>query len=103
MSRNSSLKVDPKTPVQGRISSSNTPHTSSTGWIIRFFPTFGFPRPERTRIAGVWIAPPPTATARARTVSLCPSAVVASTPFASPFSIRTFSTGALTTIRAPAS
>ena len=54
-------------------------------------------------IAGVLIAPAASATAAARTVTLCPSIVRASTPLAAPSSIRTRSTGACTTIRAPLS
>ena len=54
-------------------------------------------------IAGVWIAPAASATARDRTVTLCPSTVIPSTPRAAPPSSNTRSTGQFTTIRAPLS
>jgi hypothetical protein len=54
-------------------------------------------------IAGVWIAPAASATARARTVTLWPSTVSASTPRAAPSEISIRSTGQFTTMRAPLS
>ena len=73
MSSSSSEKVAPSVPSQGRTSSSKMPQVISTGWSSRFLPTAGPSMPERSMIAGVWIPPAASATARARTVTSWPS------------------------------
>ena len=64
---------------------------------------FSLRRPDRRSSAGVWIAPHEAITARERTLTRWPSAVVASMPVATPCSTTTRWTRVLTIIRAPAS
>ncbi|SLJ46452.1 Uncharacterised protein [Mycobacteroides abscessus subsp. abscessus] len=58
-------------------------------------------RPDRRSSAGVWIAPPDTTTALARTVSSAPLSVTATTPSAVPPRMTMRRTSAPTTSRAP--
>ena len=90
-------------PSQGLTSSSNCPQITSTGCSRRFLPSARERTPERLSNTGVCSEPQALTTARARTVTWCPSAVRASMPVARPPVVVTRSARVCTSTRAPAS